>query len=217
MKRTPLEVASLKEGNAMQGIDKIIEKIITDANKDAETTASQTQVQIDAIRKKHVDETKHQIDVMNKEAAQKAEQYKQRAKTMADLDRRRNHLAIKRELVEVAFDKATTKIKGLDEKAYVEFIEKILIKIAEEDGEIIAGKNEQYITTSVIDGAIGKLAKQGIDSKMKLAEQKADFEGGFILRNGKIETNCTIDMIVNTAKRDLEQDVASILFVEGSK
>lgn len=201
----------------MQGIEKIIEKIIYDANRDAKATHEQTQVQINAIQKKHENETKKQINIINKEAEQKAEQHKQRSKTMADLEIRRNNLAIKRELVEMSFEKAINNIKNIDEKTYKEFIIKILVKIAETDGEVIIGKNDNYISQSVIDNAISNLAEQGIESKIKLSKQKGNFEGGFILKNGKIETNCTIDMLVRTAKRELEQEVANVLFAESSK
>ena len=198
----------------MQGIEKIIEKIISDAKTDAKATEQQTQVQIDVIKKRHDDEANSQIAEIKKEAEQKSMQYKQRSQTMADLEKRRNSLAIKRELVEEAFVEAAQKLKQMDGNYYVEFVEKVIVSLEEIEGEIIVGEKDKYINQAIIDNAIKMLSQKGINSKITLSKQKANFDGGFILKNGRIETNCTFDMLVSTAKRDLEQEVASILFAE---
>jgi len=193
----------------MQGIDKIIEKIISDAKADAKQTEAQTIKQIDEMRTAHEKQTKKQIDELKKEFAVKESLLESRAKTMADLEARRNLLAIKRELVEASFVEASKKLTVLDPKEYLGFIEKLIRNLDDKRGEIIVGTGEKSITQSFIDSINEKT-----DSAYKLAPETGNFEGGFVLRNGKVETNCTLSMLVAQAKRNLEQKVASILFDE---
>ena len=135
----------------MQGIDKIIEKIISDANADAEQTALQTKKQIDAVRQKHEAQTKKQIDEMREEFADKKAQVENRAETMAELEARRNMLAIKRELVEEAFSKAQDMIMSLPDEEYLGFIEKLMRNLDDKRGDVIIGKSEKRINADFVD------------------------------------------------------------------
>jgi V/A-type H+-transporting ATPase subunit E len=201
----------------MQGIEKIIAKIISDAELDAKATAEQTKAQIEELQNKCDLRTKEAIDKINKEADEKAVQYKSRAETMADLESRRNNLATKRELVELAFYDAVNKIKSLDDATYLDFMKKLLVSLEEKNGELIVSKNDTRITQSLIDDAKLQLNKKGITCDITMSTQKGDFDGGFILKRGRIEINCTLDMLVKSAKRELEQEVAGVLFTESGE
>lgn len=48
--------------------------------------------------------------------------------------------------------------------------------------------------------------------KLTLGDSRIDASGGFILKNGNIETNCTWEMLVRWIKDDLEAEVAKRLF-----
>ncbi len=193
----------------MQGIDKIIDKILKDAEADAKQTAAQTDKQVSEMRAKHEAETQKTVSDMKAEFAEKREQLKTRSETMADLEERRNKLAIKRELVEEAFSKAEADLLKLSDSDYLGFIEKLMRNLDEKRGEIIIGKGEARITEDFVDSVNSKL-----DSAYKIASDKGNFEGGFVLRNGNVETNCTVSMLVSQAKRGLEQKVAAALFDE---
>lgn len=199
----------------MQGIEKILAKIISDAELDAKATAEQTKTQIDELQKKIDLQTKEAIDKLDKDANDKAKQYESRAQTMADLESRRNDLATKRELVEIAFEDATKKIKSLDDATYLDFMKKLLVSLEETSGELIVSKNDSRITKSLLDDAKRELSDKGITCDITMSDDKGDFDGGFILRRGRIEINCTLDMLVKTIKRDLEQEVAGVLFESG--
>ena len=193
----------------MQGIDKIIEKIISDAKADAEQTALQTKNQIDSVRKKHEAQAKKQIDELREEFADKKAQVESRAETMAELEARRNMLAIKRELVEEAFAKAQEMLIALPDEEYLNFIENLMRNLDNKRGDVIVGKSEKRIDADFVDKINEKT-----DSSYKLADDRGNFDGGFVLRTGRIETNCTVKMLVSQAKRRMEQKVASVLFEE---
>ncbi len=193
----------------MQGIDKIIEKIISDANADAEQTALQTQKQIDSVRQKHEAQAKKQIEDLRREFAEKKSQVENRAETMAELEARRNMLSIKRELIDEAFSKAQDMIMSLPDEAYLGFVEKLMRNLDDKRGDVIVGKNEARINADFVDKINEKT-----DSAYKFSDERGNFEGGFILRTGRIETNCTVKMLVSQAKRGMEKKVASVLFEE---
>ena len=193
----------------MQGIDKIIEKIISDANADAEQTALQTQKQIDSVREKHEAQAKKQIEDLRREFAEKKSQVENRAETMAELEARRNMLSIKRELIDEAFSKAQDMIMSLPDEEYLGFVEKLMRNLDDKRGDVIVGKNEARINADFVDKINEKT-----DSAYKFSDERGNFEGGFILRTGRIETNCTVKMLVSQAKRGMEKKVASVLFEE---
>ena len=193
----------------MQGIDKIIEKIISDAKADAKQTGAQTQKQIDEIKGKHEAQTQKQIDAINHEFAEKRSQLKSRSETMADLEARRSTLSVKRELVEESFAAAEKSLLSLPDKEYLSFIEKLMRNLDDKRGEIIVGKSEKRIDQKFIDKV-----NETLDGSYKLSGERGSFDGGFVLRNGRVETNCTIAMLVSQSKRTLEQKVAAVLFDE---
>ncbi len=47
---------------------------------------------------------------------------------------------------------------------------------------------------------------------MKLSDKTGDFAGGFILKQGAIESNCTFEVLVGQVREELEGEASSILF-----
>jgi vacuolar-type H+-ATPase subunit E/Vma4 len=54
----------------------------------------------------------------------------------------------------------------------------------------------------------------GPDGKrnLRLADERHDFGGGFILKRGKIKNNVSFDVLLAQARRDLEIELAKELF-----
>ena len=50
--------------------------------------------------------------------------------------------------------------------------------------------------------------------RLRLIDESGEFSGGFILRDGKMETNMTLRSLMDSRRDDLEPKVAGILFGE---
>ena len=56
---------------------------------------------------------------------------------------------------------------------------------------------------------------KGLSRPLRLSSERRKIGGGFVLRSGKIETNCALDTILRDARAAFEADVAGILFGGG--
>ena len=70
---------------------------------------------------------------------------------------------------------------------------------------------EERIDQAFLDGVSAKLGK---GNGLKLSAERRRIRGGFILRSGRIETNCALETIVRDARERLETEVAAELFGE---
>jgi len=68
---------------------------------------------------------------------------------------------------------------------------------------------------AIIEGArraiVGKLSTQTLD-KIVLSDKNANIEGGFIIKCGDVELNCSIRTLVEGIRPKLEAQVATVLF-----
>ncbi len=51
-----------------------------------------------------------------------------------------------------------------------------------------------------------------VNENLKLSDEKADFKAGFVLKEGKIKINVSIDVLLTQARQELEIELAKELF-----
>jgi V/A-type H+-transporting ATPase subunit E len=80
---------------------------------------------------------------------------------------------------------------------------------------------EEVIFSKEDAGSVGKALLEEINQRLKkenrpgallLADEDREIQGGFILRRGKREVNCTLTALFATVREELEPRVAEILF-----
>ena len=47
---------------------------------------------------------------------------------------------------------------------------------------------------------------------MNLDTKPGTFSGGLIIKEGSVETNCTFEVMIETAKKEMEAEIAAMLF-----
>jgi V/A-type H+-transporting ATPase subunit E len=216
----------------MRGLDKIIEKITNDAKAEADKYTTSADAQIAELKDEAVDN----IVKMGEEYAEKADKMSKdivsRAQSSAKMAYRNTLLQKKTEIISLAFDKTAEKIYSLPRNEYVGFMkdalifavrdrkkakEEILALYGEEEAEldsgyeIIFGKKD---AKSGVAKEIFDLAKKSLSDiqKLTLSEKTSDIDGGFILKCNDIETNCSVDSMVEEARKKCENKVIEILF-----
>ncbi|MCL2555831.1 MAG: V-type proton ATPase subunit E [Firmicutes bacterium] len=119
-------------------------------------------------------------------------------------------LKIKQDLVDRVFNEAKKSILALADKAYLDFLEKLIVKYAENDDAVVFAK---YDIKRIPKGFIDTL---NLKSKLKLhvSEKTHDNEGGIILEGKSYDKNLTIDALINLIRFEKQTDIARILFNE---
>ena len=74
-----------------------------------------------------------------------------------------------------------------------------------------AADREKY-GARVVAAANEILAAAGRSANLSLADESRDIQAGLILSNGKIETNCSVETLVELRRNELAPEVAKLLF-----
>ncbi|MDY3867836.1 MAG: V-type ATP synthase subunit E [Pyramidobacter sp.] len=170
-----------------------------------------------------LDQARKQADALNAEAdaeVSKSEAYYQnlyeveapeifrRAEIVAGIDVKKLVLGAKQELIGKSYDMALENLCALSDDAYLAFMEKLLDQaVSSGNEELLIGANEKKINQAWLDAYNSSKGKN-----LTLAAEKADIKGGFILRNGKISENCSLETLLRWLRDDLESDVVKRLF-----
>lgn len=186
----------------------IKKKIETEARKEADAILAAARAEADKIKK----ETDREIKAIEASYAERfnSEQPEilRRRKIVASLDVNRIELGVKQQAISNSFSEAVNLMANLPGDKYLALAEKLLLKAVETGEEVLqAGAGGKHITGEWLSKFNEKHGK-----KLTLGDGRIDASGGFILKNGNIETNCTWEMLVRWIKDDLEAEVAKRLF-----
>ena len=131
-----------------------------------------------------------------------------RREIVAELDAKRIDLGVRQRLVGEAFDAALKQLVELAPDKYVKFADKLLSQAVSTGKEVVfVGKNEKHLDQRWIDGY-----NASHNTSLTISGEKLPIAGGFVLRNDKIDTNCSWEMLLADSRADIETEVVKRLF-----
>lgn len=219
----------------MTGLDKIKDKIIAEAQLDAERMIEDAQKKCNEILLRasgDADNIKAELDVA---AHREAESLISRAKSGAALEKRNIIAQAKSHAADLAFETAKKEILSLSDEQYIEFLAKLLVSALSSQLDIEKTNRELYgeesneapvdvllsqedilrAGTKIIPAAKKMAAGKPVSHLLERAGvsvETAKIEGGMIIRIGDLDINCSVEALIESAKERLEGDVARILF-----
>lgn len=190
----------------------VIEKILADARAEAEKIKKQAEEKDSAEQAKlseQLDEYKKQTEIL----AQKAGKDKKlHLLAAARMDIAKEYLAGKRKLLDEVFAQAQQRLQNLPDKEYRMFMTKLMLGAVETgDEEVIIDNNETRIDQEFIKHINSRL-EPGCRGNLRLASEKQNLGGGFILRRGRIKNNVSLWVLLAQARKALEIELAKQLF-----
>lgn len=198
----------------MKGIEKITEKILKDAKQEAYVVVQAAQVEADRIIKEYEEAAKNEKEKIIKNANEKEKDLYKHISDMANLESRKELLRVKQELLDIVFKEAFLKLANLNKDLHIAFLAKMASEASLEgkDSVILSDFDKKTIGDAVIETANDLLRKAGKNAALTLSDEVRDINGGLILKNGAIETNCTYEVLYKTLRNELAADVAVRLF-----
>jgi len=162
-----------------------------------------------------------EIAAQRREQAERdAESARVRALALARLAARDAKISCKQRAVDRVFLQATQMISAMDSSAYAAWLEKLLVERA--DGEMRvepARADAGVLDVALVERANAKVgggsktdAAGGPKATLSLGEPTDEIERGFLLRTGRIVTDCSIVTLVAEARERYEADVYERLF-----
>ena len=197
----------------MAGAEKLIEKIIGDAQRDAESYWHDAEEKKKDLRDKlnrDIEKRKAEIDRMAEESVR---ENKKRLAAVYDLEYRKQLLAAKQEMMAQAKALAMQKLEALPDEKYLSLLKQRLIDCAADGtGGIIVSKSEKRITKAFLDDVNKTLKERRGTGEIKLLDEKRDMTGGFVYVNGGLEIDMSLEALLSEAWQQSETEVAAVLF-----
>lgn len=192
--------------------EQVVAKILSQAQADADKIKGEAKEKFAAEEAK----LNESLASYSKEtlvlAAEAGEDKKARMMAGARMQLAKEHLAAKGKILNEVFDVARQQVKALPDGEYVELMSKLLIKACETgDEEVLVGKSETRIDTGFIK-QVNRQLGPGFKGNLRLSNDTADIEGGFVLKRGNIQTNVSVDILVGQVRSEIEMDLAGELF-----
>lgn len=167
-----------------------------------EKVLTETKQEIDKVLKKHLERNADSIKTKVTEIEQKAKQ---------------RSLSKKKALIDDAFKTALQKLKALDDKTFCDFVNNLVNSDNLSSEDLIMVNKEDYpryiklFSTGKMANGLYILDKL---NNLKLANEHAQIEGGFIVIGKKFDINHSYETLLTSLQDQDEAAIAKMLFAE---
>ena len=195
----------------MNGIEKISARILADAEAEAAAIRGQAeekaaQIAADYDKKIAAEQQRLSAEV----EAEAAKQLEREARMAA----RRQLLETKQALVDKAFRQAEQQLRSLPQAEYEALCAHLACGASTSGCEelIFSAEDRERVGAAVTAKANELLQKAGKPAQLTLSAETRPIRGGVVLKNGLIETNCSLGTLVDGLRPELSGKVAARLF-----
>ena len=186
----------------------ITEKIRNDGQREAEEILAKAKAQADVVLQR----AKEDCDALKSAFASRFDAERpeifRRREIVANLDAGKMMLSSRRNLINDVYKAALDKMSTMEQAQYIALCESLLKgAVTTKNEELIVSSGEKFLNNTWLSEYN---AKNG--TELSFAKESADIAGGFILRRGKVQVNCSWDMLLRVAQEKQESDVVKRLF-----
>lgn len=186
----------------------IKKKIETEARQEAGKLLQRAREEADAILAEADLQAEKMRQSYERRLQEEEPEVLRRRRIVADMDVQRLELGARREVIGKTFETALGVLRALPAEKYEAFVTALLENaMITKSEEVLVGRKEKVVTAAWLE----KFNKAH-DASLTLSSEKLDGSGGFVLSQGRVDVNCTFDMLVHSLTEDLEADVVERLF-----
>lgn len=197
----------------MDGQQKIIDKILSDATHDAGEMLSEALKKAEALVAAKQAEADAEYDLSVEEARKAGEEVVRRRLTVADLEVKKLLLSAKKQAVDEAFEESLKKLLVLPKEEYTALVESMIASAADDGDVVVISENDKNVLTkAVFDKISAKIGK-----KLTLSDTFGNFRGGVMLLGKGVDKNLTFESELALLRDEVEPEVAKIMFSNGKK
>ncbi len=195
----------------MTGLERIIEQIKIDSERNAAEIIENAQKEADRIIDEAMSATEIECKEIIGKGKEEARVIARIANSSAEQQMRKAKLAAQREIIEEVFEVALSKLRSLPDNDYFLILHRLACKNAEKgEGEVLLSEEDKNrMPADFISKLNEKLTGKGT---LTLAEDTASTNGGLILRYGGIEINCTFASLIDGKREQLSDKLNKYIF-----
>ncbi len=197
----------------MDGQQKIIDKILSDATHDAGEMLSEALKKAEALVAAKQAEADAEYDLSVEEARKAGEEVVRRRLTVADLEVKKLLLSAKKQAVDEAFEESLKKLLALPKEEYTVLVGSMIASAADDGDVVVISENDKNVLTKAFfDKISAKIGK-----KLTLSDTFGNFKGGVMLLGKGVDKNLTFKSELALLRDEVEPEVAKIMFSNGKK
>ena len=189
----------------MDGIEAILDRILADARDRSDyliAQAEQAAAETVAAAQTNGADVLVQAQVL---ASAQAEGILGRARSSAAMERRQALLKARQDIIGEAIVRATGSVQNMPDADKIAFYRHLLQISAIRTGSVILAAADRRLGPAVLDDP-------SEDGSFQLDDEAGLFTGGLIVRQGMVEENLTLDLLIKTYRPQLVSLAASIIF-----
>jgi len=183
-------------------------KINAEAQAQVRLTETENNAEISAVTNRADAEIKAAQTFYKDRFAKEESEIVKRREIVAGLDAEKVDLGVKQRLIGEAFDSALRLLSEMPRDKYLSVVSALMEKAVITGDEILLiGKDERHIDSTWLDSY-----NASHNTRVSFSGDRVPISGGFVLRNGKIDINCSWDMLISDIRPEIESEVVKRLF-----
>ncbi|MFH1880716.1 MAG: V-type ATP synthase subunit E family protein [Bacillota bacterium] len=193
----------------------ILVKIEQDAREAAQRIHSDAEEKAKAMKLEAQANVEMLLSTMLAQAEQECQHMEERMHRMAELDNRKALLAMKREVIDEAFQMAKEKLLNTKPAERRAFYLKQTVKCARGEETLIVGADDAgWFDDGFLGDANRALQAAGKPARLQLKAERRKGCAGIVLSFKGAEVRITFESLLDEARADMEQLAAQALFTE---
>ena len=194
----------------MKGIEKITARIAADAEAANSAVREESAKRIAEINAEYEKKAQEEAAAILRAGEKEAQQQASRVERNAQLEAKRAILGVKQEMVSKAFELAKSKFAQMPDVKYVAYLSRQVAACCSGEAQLVLNAADKEKHGVQLEALCNTMLKG--KGSITIAEETADIVGGFILKQGDVEVNGTIDILLELIRGELAAQVAQVLF-----
>ncbi|MDO4547123.1 MAG: V-type ATP synthase subunit E family protein [Clostridia bacterium] len=192
--------------------DAITARIIEDANLQAERTLAEARVKAEKMQAEFEAELEKKQKDSEAQTEKQISDMRDRMLRMAQLDQKKQMLAVKREVIDMAFEDALERMYKMPADKKREYIKKLIIESAEGGEMVIPSKPDEAVFDEGFMAQVNEAVQKAGKEPLKKSDAARDIDGGFVLSKDGMEINCAYKAVLGQYRSALEAEAAALIF-----
>lgn len=196
----------------MTGLEKMKSQILDEAGKAADVKVAEAKAQAEELIQAARTEAAREAESISRKSEAEVANYKERAASSMDLQKRSRILEAKQAVIAEVLDKAYEIVSTMEKDEYFSMLLKLVGKYAlAQDGEICFSAQDLERLPSGFEEQAGEIAA-GKGGSLKVSRETRDIPNGFVLVYGGVEENCTLKAMFEAKRDELADKVNHLIF-----
>jgi V/A-type H+/Na+-transporting ATPase subunit E len=197
----------------MTGLEKILKAIEEEAKSSADAYLAQAKQEADEITEAARKEAEKKCAEIAAKSETDIKAVLSRAESAAALQEKKIILEAKQQMINEVITSARNSLTNLSDSEYVEVILRMVQKYADQKpGQILFSAADRMRLPGDFTASLAKALTGKSGASLTISNETANINGGFVLKYGEVEENCSFDALFSAAKEELQDKVNSVLF-----